>query len=269
MNSLSILPHPVKTRRLEGCYLPHKEITVGAASELQQEAELLAERLRRGTGYPVRVVSLEEAIGQSGGAITLSIRDTREAKENESYCLTVSEIGIAVKGSDAAGVFYGTQTLLQLLPPAIFSVGPRVGITWELPCCEIEDFPRFKWRGMMLDSARHWQPVAFIKRWIDLLAQHKFNVFHWHLTDHQGWRMEIEKYPRLTEVGAWRGGTAQGHYFAHAADDGVPYGGFYSKQELRDIVMYAASSRRSRCRAMRKQSLRPIPSWDCPKSRWK
>ncbi len=105
---------------------------------------------------------------------------------------------------------------------------------------EIEDRPRFAWRGAMLDSVRHFQPLEFIRKFIDLLALHKLNRFHWHLTDDQGWRIEIKKYPRLTEVGAWRNGTWIGHDTAESHDDGIRYGGFYTQEELREIVRYAA-----------------------------
>ena len=115
------------------------------------------------------------------------------------------------------------------------------GVAWTMPCVEVEDVPRFGWRGAMLDVARHFMPKAFVLRFIDLLALHKLNVFHWHLTDDQGWRIEIKKYPRLTEIGAWRKETLVGRLQrdAEMVFDGVPHGGFYTQDDVREVVAYA------------------------------
>jgi len=129
------------------------------------------------------------------------------------------------------GLFYGIQTLRQLVPLD----GSRV------PFVEIDDAPRFPYRGMHLDVVRHVFPVAFIKRYINLLARYKLNTFHWHLTDDQGWRIEIRKYPRLTSVGAWRRETIAGKQFDPYVGDGQPYGGFYTQAQVREIVAYAAA----------------------------
>ena len=114
---------------------------------------------------------------------------------------------------------------------------------WEIPCGIIEDHPRFGWRGMMLDCSRHFMPIEFIYKWIDLLAIHKMNIFHWHLTDDQGWRIEIKKYPKLTEIGAWRKETLIGHALSKETHtyDGVPHGGFYTQDQIRSVVKYAAA----------------------------
>jgi hexosaminidase len=141
---------------------------------------------------------------------------------HEAYRLETGRSGIRIVGGDEAGVFYGTQTLKQLVP---VGGGPVPGV-------EIEDRPAFGWRGSLLDVARHFMPKEFVLRYIDLLALHKLNVLHLHLTDDQGWRVEIERYPKLTEVGAWR---------AQTMGDGVPHGGFYTQDEIREIVEYAAS----------------------------
>ncbi|HOZ07093.1 MAG TPA: beta-N-acetylhexosaminidase, partial [candidate division Zixibacteria bacterium] len=143
----------------------------------------------------------------------------------ESYRLLVGERGVRVTAASPSGLFYGLQTLRQLLWPA--ETGEREIV---LPGMEIRDAPRFGWRGMHLDVSRHFFPPAFIKRYIDLLAFHKLNIFHWHLTDDQGWRIEIGRYPRLTEIGAWR-----------TEPDGRRYGGFYTQAEIREIVRYAAA----------------------------
>ncbi|MES1198629.1 MAG: family 20 glycosylhydrolase [Pseudomonadota bacterium] len=146
----------------------------------------------------------------------------------EGYQLRVARGGITVSGSGDAGLFYGAETLWQL------ATLTRAAAT-SIPSVEIADAPRFAWRGLMIDSARHFQSVAFVKRFIDLMATEKFNVLHWHLTDDQGWRLEIKKYPRLTDIGAWRRSAgAAGETESH-------YGGFYTQDEVRDVVAYAAA----------------------------
>jgi hexosaminidase len=149
-----------------------------------------------------------------------------------AYRMTVDDKGIYIAGDNEAGVFYGIQTFIQLLPS---SPSKKLNI----PYLSIEDGPRFPYRGMHLDVARHFFPVSFIKKYIDYLALHKFNYFHWHLTEDQGWRIEIKKYPKLTEVGAWRNGTIIGRY-PGKGNDGIRYGGFYTQDEIKEVVKYAA-----------------------------
>ena len=140
-----------------------------------------------------------------------------------SYRLLIEEDGVRISAPLGSGLFCGMQSLMQL-----FSTAAADDNEFILPGLEINDSPRFAWRGMHLDVSRHFFPVEFIKKWIDLLAFHKMNMFHWHLTDDQGWRIEIERYPRLTEIGAWR-----------TESNGQKYGGFYTHNEIRDIVQYA------------------------------
>ena len=132
------------------------------------------------------------------------------------------------------------QTLRQLLPTEIFSQKKIRNVDWKIPCVNITDSPRFGWRGAMLDVSRHFMPIEFVKKLLDLLALHKLNVFHWHLSDDQGWRIEIKKYPKLTSVGAWRKSTLVGHAFnrpRHYKDE--RYGGFYTQKEIKEVVEYA------------------------------
>ena len=150
----------------------------------------------------------------------------------EGYRLRVDADGVHVWAGDEAGAVYGVQTLLQLLPPDIHRRAPLVGRQWSVPFVTIEDAPRFSWRGSHLDVSRHIMPKDFLFRFVDLLALHKLNVFHLHLTDDQGWRFESLRYPRLTEVASLRRET-QG--------DGTPHGGFYSQDDLRELVAYAAT----------------------------
>ncbi|MCJ7680071.1 MAG: family 20 glycosylhydrolase, partial [Candidatus Aminicenantes bacterium] len=159
--------------------------------------------------------------------------------------LTVQPDRIDLKAYKPAGLFYAVQTLLQLMPPAVYqpsTASKKIKI--RIPCVEIKDRPRFGWRGLMLDVSRHFFPTEFIYRFIDFLAMHKLNTFHWHLVDDQGWRIEIKKYPKLTEVGAWRVDRESSHWNAREPQnpgEKATYGGFYTQDEIRDIVSYATN----------------------------
>jgi len=211
-------------------------ITTGALS--RPEAEMLAERLRRSTGYaiPVRVQTSE--VNELGSIVFTTEGDATLG--SEGYELIVTRDRVTLKANDPAGFFYGMQTLLQLLPPSVFSKQPLPTQRWDMPCLSIQDKPRFRWRGFMLDVSRHFFTPAEIKQLLDAMAFHKLNTFHWHLTDDQGWRIEIKKYPRLTGVGAWR--KSVGFSLDPKSTDYGPdgrYGGFYTQAEVRDIVSYA------------------------------
>ncbi|MFJ3924950.1 beta-N-acetylhexosaminidase [Streptomyces sp. NPDC090022] len=171
----------------------------------------------------------------------------------EAYRLTVGADGVALAGGSAAGVFWAAQTLRQLLGPRAYRRAPlRPGRPWRLPHTAIEDAPRFAWRGLMLDVARHFLPKDGVLRYLDLLAAHKLNVLHLHLTDDQGWRVEIKRYPRLTGVGAWRPRSRRGHGSSRLWDD-TPHGGFYTQDDLREIAAYAAE-----------RHIRVVPEIDVP-----
>jgi hexosaminidase len=153
---------------------------------------------------------------------------------DEGYLLKIDEKSIVIIAAKPNGLFYGMQTLKQMLP-AESNNGK-----FDLPLTDIKDQPRFAWRGNMLDVGRHFFPVSFIKEYIDILAMYKINTFHWHLTEDQGWRIEIKKYPLLTEIGHWRDETMLGHYGSNQGFDGIGYGGFYTQYQAREIVQYAA-----------------------------
>lgn len=159
------------------------------------------------------------------------------------YSLDIDPERIVIRASDAAGLFHGVQTVRLLLPPEIeyrsYTMVPR-DVRWEIPATRITDQPRFGYRGMHLDVGRHFMSVETVKRYIDLLALFKFNTFHWHLTEDQGWRIEIPRYPKLTEVGAWRDSTLIGNY-GSGRYDSERHGGFYTRAEIRDVVAYAAA----------------------------
>lgn len=204
-------------------------VASGKSAALRQVAVQLADRLG------VAVTGKTKP-----GAITLRIEPAlKKSLGSEGYRLSSRSSGVLIRGATAAGVFYGTQSLRQLLPPATekLGVGAAPGLT--VPALEISDRPRFGWRGAMLDPARRFLSVAETKRFIDTLALHKLNVLHWHLVDDQGWRLEIKKYPRLTEVGAWR--TESPLYGNRDAGNGTPHGGYYTQQQVRAIVAYAAA----------------------------
>jgi len=175
-------------------------------------------------GYQIGVLN-------PGKCIYLELAPLGDGRNPEAYTLVTSKNGIVIRGNSARGLFYGIQTLLQLLPPEIYGESglvKRTGI--RIPQVSIQDEPRYGWRGMHLDVGRHLYSVEFIKKYIDMLAMHKMNVFHWHLTEDQGWRIEIKKYPKLTEIGSVR-----------MNPDGTTYGGFYTQEQIREVVAYAAS----------------------------
>ncbi|MER7689048.1 beta-N-acetylhexosaminidase [Streptomyces sp. NPDC097610] len=163
-----------------------------------------------------------------------------DSLEPEAYRLSVVDWGIEIRGGGAAGVFWGAQTLRQLLGPDAFRRAPvRPGRTYGIAHQIIEDAPRFPWRGLMLDVSRHFMPKDGVLRHLDLMAAHKLNVFHFHLTDDQGWRVQIKRYPKLTEVGSWRARTKFGHRASPRWEE-KPHGGFYTQDDIREIVAYAA-----------------------------
>ena len=234
----SLIPRPTKLTPQVGDFALRQESRVEAPKSLATAAEYLARSLRKATGYPVPVTE-EQAASQDANAIRLKLDSGCLHLGAEGYRLKIEESIVEINAMSGAGIFYGIQTLLQLFPPAIYGQGPRPNIAWSVPRLVIEDSPRFAWRGAMLDCSRHFRPVEFIRKFIDTLALHKLNTFHWHLTDDQGWRLEIKKYPRLTEIGAWRKGTWIGHDGMASHDDGIPHGGFYTQEQVREIVRYA------------------------------
>ena len=175
----------------------------------------------------------------SAGAASLSLELDAELGP-EAYRLVAAPSGATVTGGDAAGVFYGCQALLQLLPPAIYRRAYVDGVRWAVPAVSVTDAPRFGWRGAMLDVSRHFMAKREVLRFIDLMAVHRLNILHLHLTDDQGWRIEILRYPRLTEVGAWRRESQLGAART-AGGDGRPHGGYYTQEDVREIVAYAAA----------------------------
>jgi hexosaminidase len=250
----AILPVPQKMDIKEGHFRLTPETHIRVDRPANSTGGYLAEKLYASTGYRLAVDT--EGDLQKGN-IQLTTAGARPELGPEGYELDVTPDGASIKATTQAGLFYGVQTLLQLFPPQIFSTNIVKNVSWEIPCSvHIEDEPRFRWRGFMLDCARHFFSKDDVKRVLDEMALHKLNTFHWHLTDDQGWRIEIKKYPKLTEVGAWRtkaalvpydGAGDQGN--AHPAWSAAPasafspdrrYGGFYTQEDIREVVAYAA-----------------------------
>ena len=229
----SIIPIPVSCRLTGGAPFPLTGATVVTSADPALRG--IATQLARLLGLAVA-----DRAPAGGSAITLSVEPVLTAKLGaEGYALTVAAAGVEIRGGGAAGVFYGMQSLRQLLPPDIERFGWRAGgggLT--IVALEIEDRPRFGWRGSLLDVSRHFSPVAEVKKYLETMALHKLNVFHWHLVDDQGWRIEIKKFPKLTSVGAWREATPD--MYVESISDGVPHGGFYTQDEIRELVAYAA-----------------------------
>jgi hexosaminidase len=233
----SVIPKPLNHVRSEGAFEVGPETAIITDRETSATGRLLAGRLRQATGHALPVLENEPA---RDDAIIFTLDAAARNLGGEGYRLVITPRRITVRALQPAGAFYGSITLQQLLPPDLFSERPAKGVAWTIPCGRIEDRPRFGWRGALIDVARYYQPKAELLKFIDLLALHKMNSLQLHLTDDQGWRIEIRKYPRLTEVGSLRKETLVGHHNDKPMKfDGKPHGGFYTQEELREIVAYA------------------------------
>jgi len=238
--TLAIIPAPVSIQGLKGDFVISEKtriILAPADDETKLAAEFLANLVRNSTGISL---SIGEGKRSAKGSIFMTLDTAIE--NNEGYELTVTHKKVIVRGGSAAGLFYAVQTMRQLMPAEVESPSIVEGLVLAIPACEIKDEPEFGYRGMHLDVGRHMFPIAYIKRYIDMIALHKMNRFHWHLTEDQGWRIEISKYPNLTTTGAYRKETLVGHGGRRPFEfDGKPYGGFYTKDEVKEIVEYARS----------------------------
>lgn len=245
-NKYTIIPKPLELTPLAGEFVidaKTKIVIPKGSAEIRPLAEMLAERVAVTSGV---TLSIEESDAPSNlvpanKAIVfapLKAKAMNKTLGEEDYILKADAKGIVIAAATGKGEFYALQSLLQLLPPQIFSSSLEKSVKWSVPACTIFDQPRYGHRGSMLDVSRHFFPVSFIKRHIDLLALHKMNRFHWHLTDDQGWRIEIKKYPKLTEVGSKRKESMKGHYNDWKFD-GTPHEGFYTQEEIKEVVAYA------------------------------
>ncbi len=208
-------------------------VTISSGEKVKEAARIFLEDLKKNQGLSLKT---EEMTGKPGtGAIILELNDP-QVPDDESYILEAGKRNISIRSGSPAGLFYGLMTLEQLILTSDAEKG-----TIAIPAMTIKDSPRFAWRGMHLDAGRHFMPLEDVKKYIDYLALYKFNHFHWHLTDDQGWRLEIKKYPKLTAIGAWRDSTMIGKFSDKPRKyDHERYGGFYTQEEARELVRYAA-----------------------------
>ena len=228
---VNVIPFPTNVELRPGrfgLYTPATIVVNSAA--IMPEAKVL-QRLLAGALPAEPAIQEEQGAALPDRAIFLAVPSDAELPA-EGYKLRISTTGISLSAADRTGLFRGITTLEQLLPTR--DIGD------SLPCLTITDWPRFPWRGMHLDACRHFWSVEFTKKYIDLLARYKMNTFQWHLTEDQGWRIEIKKYPKLTEVGAWRSGSQVGPY-SRREYDSTRYGGFYTQEQIREVVAYAAA----------------------------
>ena len=225
----AVIPRPAALSIQKGNYEVTSETPLiydQSDQDLNRIAGFLSGHLEK--YYQLRLPSAPDA--KKG--IRLKIDPSSKLKK-EGYVMKVDQKGVQITASSASGIFYGMQSLKQLLP------APGTGAL-TVPYVEIKDEPRLAWRGVMLDVGRHFFPVSYIKEFLDHMAMYKLNTFHWHLTEDQGWRIEIKKYPRLTELAHWRDETVVGHARQSTTYDGIGYGGFYTQDQIRDLVQYAA-----------------------------
>jgi hexosaminidase len=239
-SEIAIIPAPANLTKLAGHFVLPTSITiqVGKSPELKQTIAFLQERLSIPTGYHVNVINPPTA----SPTIKLIINDTEDASiGTEGYHLSVGVKQVVIRANKPAGLFYGVQSLIQLLPKEIESKEEVKGVKWVMPCVEITDYPRLGWRGLMFDVARHFFTKQEVKQYIDAMVRYKYNILHLHLADDEGWRIEIKGLPKLTEVGAWnvkRIGTF-GDFITPTTDEPRNYGGFYTQEDIRELVEYA------------------------------
>ena len=216
----SVIPKPVSLEEGSGYFIYNNRVSIDLADGIN---ETILERYKEDLGI----------IDSGSGSLKLTLDSTIQSREG--YQIVVSQNNIEVSAAGEAGLFYALQTIKQLV------MSNSIGVDKRIPCVSVKDEPRFSYRGMHLDVARHMFPVEFIKKYIDLMAFHKFNTFHWHLTEDQGWRLEIKQYPKLQSIAAFRNETLNGHYSDKPRTfDGKQYGGFYSHEDVKEIVQYAA-----------------------------
>jgi len=236
---IALIPQPVSLVQGKGAFtLPAMlVITTDKNEELKRIAKGLAAQLGGATGYKVSIKENKPPVSK---AIALSLV-TDPSIPKEGYRLKVTAAGVSLTATEPAGIFYGVQTLLQLLPKEIASVTRQKMGKWEIPVVTIEDYPRFGWRGLMLDVSRHFFTKDQVKEYIDEMVRYKFNLLHWHLTDDEGWRIEIKALPKLTQVGAWNVKRVGyfGTFSAPAADEPRNFGGFYTQDDIKELVQYA------------------------------
>ena len=233
--NLNIIPEPFHIAKGTGVFQFPKSIAINSPSSANELTDQIAKQLRVVTGKTV-------FFSKNDPSITLDIIKD-DVIGNEGYTLNINAKGIIISANTNAGLFYGWQTLQQIMPSAIYAKTLQTNVQWNAPFVSIIDKPRFGWRGMMLDVSRHFFSKADVKVFIDDMARYKYNRFHWHLTDDQGWRIEIKALPKLTSIGAWRA-DRKGKWMnitTPAINEPKTYGGFYTQEDIKEVVAYAKS----------------------------
>ena len=239
-NNISLIPEPVSLVKGNGSFSFPAMITISVSNDadLIKIQKMLANQIQVASGKKVQAIVGQKAIPLKGISLEL-VNDKSIPKEG--YRLQVNANGVSLKATTAAGIFYAVQTLLQLLPSEIESKTTIANTSWKVPYVTIEDHPRFGWRGVMLDVVRHWFDKEQVKEFIDNMVRFKFNMLHLHLSDDQGWRIEIKSLPKLTEVGAWRAPRTGrwGDFTKPTPDEPKTYGGFYTQEDMKELIAYA------------------------------
>ncbi len=239
----AIIPRPRVLTPKPGHFTLSSRTPLHADPAFIDVARRFARDVEPATGFTLNVVASSRSVPGAIRLVRARGRDTLSLGA-EGYRLDVSAAGVTIHAAHAAGAFYALESFRQLLPPAIYRAAPIAGVAWHAPAVHVEDAPRFSWRGSHLDAGRHFMPKEFVLKYIALLAHHKMNRFHWHLTEDQGWRIQIRQYPRLTDVGSCRAQTLVGPYVADPARrvfDRTPHCGFYTQDDIREVVAYAAA----------------------------
>ncbi|MCA6489410.1 MAG: beta-N-acetylhexosaminidase, partial [Chitinophagaceae bacterium] len=236
--TIAIIPEPVSLQKGKGSFSLPEKVTIAApaTTEAGWVVRTFSERWQKASG---QTIAKTNAANATIRLVNANSSDVNLGKEG--YRLIVNQKGIEISAASHAGWFYGIQTLFQLMPTAIESLAPSKNVSWKIPFVTIHDKPRFGWRGLMLDVSRHFFTKQEVKQFIDDMVRYKYNVLHFHLTDDQGWRIEIKGWPRLTEVGAWNV-KKQGYFGTFPTpkkEEKRDHGGFYTQDDIRELVQYA------------------------------
>ena len=237
---ISIIPQPVAVEDKEGSFQLSASTSIGLFGsnvEIEKIGNYLSAKLSTATGFKSSVKNND----RSSQIRLVLLKSKNSELGKEGYLLSVYTDSVSVRANEPAGLFYGVQTFLQLLPPEVESKQVVSNVKWEAPCATVKDYPRFAWRGLMLDVSRHFFTKEQVKQFIDEMVLYKYNMFHWHLTDDNGWRIEIKSLPKLTSVGAWRAERVGdwGNFTKPTPDEPKTYGGFYTQDDIKEIVQYA------------------------------
>ena len=237
-NSINVVPYPNEVNIKSGSF-----DAAGAEFHYAPELDEASIKIIEGLAGQLSLVSGKNSTVDADGSRDGFIFTVNPQLAEEAYRLNISKKAVCVEASSLRGFNYAVQTIKQMLPAEIFGKAEAAALDWSLPCCEINDAPRFGYRGMHMDVVRHFFDMDMVKRYLDIMEVHKLNTLHWHITDDQGWRIEIKKYPKLTEIGSIRKETLVGHLFESEVYDGTPYGEgcWFSQEQIREIIDYAAA----------------------------